>query len=551
MSRKTSVVFSIASLLLFGLFLNSCSTKNERKSSKQVILIGIDGMGVTGFEQANTPYVDKLVRNGALSLKTRGVMPTVSGPNWSSHLLGAGPEQHGITSNGWTKDNYTVDATVKDENGFFPSVFSVIREKRSEALTGFFYDWDALANFYNVETINKVVFSKTYQETFEKATPWIIENNPDFSFIYIGHPDEVGHEHKWYSPEYFEALEEVDEAVGVFLNALENAGLINNFHFIIVTDHGGVEYGHGGLSMEEIQVPWIISGPGVVKDRIIEQPNNVFNTASTILYILDIEQPDAWIGKPVYGAFAENPVSRENTNSWVAPPISSAKSGIYSQSIALEFNSVTKESIIRFTRNGELPDENARAYSKPLLLLNSSKIIAMAFERGYRSRPVEVNFILAKAIENIDLLYSPSAKYSGEGNMGLGDFIIASADFKDGKWLGFEENDVNARITLSKPEMLQKVSIGFLNNPGSWIFPPEKIDVFASVDNINFKKVGSKILAENINELQGGRNLLSVNITPAETKYIKVVASNIGFCPEGHPGQGKPAWLFVDEIIIE
>jgi len=30
-----------------------------------------------------------------------------------------------------------------------------------------------------------------------------------------------------------------------------------------------------------------------------------------------------------------------------------------------------------------------------------------------------------------------------------------------------------------------------------------------------------------------------------------VIAKSIGTCPIGHPGAGKKAWLFVDEIIIE
>ena len=35
-----------------------------------------------------------------------------------------------------------------------------------------------------------------------------------------------------------------------------------------------------------------------------------------------------------------------------------------------------------------------------------------------------------------------------------------------------------------------------------------------------------------------------------KAKYLKIHIVNQGICPEGHPGQGSPAWLFVDEIII-
>ena len=35
-----------------------------------------------------------------------------------------------------------------------------------------------------------------------------------------------------------------------------------------------------------------------------------------------------------------------------------------------------------------------------------------------------------------------------------------------------------------------------------------------------------------------------------KSRYIKLKASNIGQCPEYHPGAGGKAWIFTDEIII-
>ena len=38
---------------------------------------------------------------------------------------------------------------------------------------------------------------------------------------------------------------------------------------------------------------------------------------------------------------------------------------------------------------------------------------------------------------------------------------------------------------------------------------------------------------------------------PQETQYVKVIAKNIGLCPEWHKGAGNKSWIFADEIIIE
>jgi len=37
--------------------------------------------------------------------------------------------------------------------------------------------------------------------------------------------------------------------------------LYDETHFMFLTDHGGIEYGHGGVSTDEMVVPWGITGP--------------------------------------------------------------------------------------------------------------------------------------------------------------------------------------------------------------------------------------------------------------------------------------------------
>ncbi|MEZ5084082.1 MAG: alkaline phosphatase family protein [Bacteroidales bacterium] len=548
--RIFSVSFVASAIIFVFVFLAGCNNYSGR-DIKYVFLIGIDGMGISGFERASTPVLDKLVREGAISITTRGVMPTVSGPNWSSHLLGAGPEQHGITSNSWTVDNYSIEATAKDGDGYFPSIFTLFHDQKPDLKTAFFYDWDALPNFYNTRTIDKVEFSKTFEETFQKATPWIMDNKPEFSFIYIGHPDEVGHEFSWGSDEYLKAIEDVDAALGSFLKALEEAEMYSSSVFIVVTDHGGNEHGHGGLSMEEIEIPWIISGTGIIEDRLIEQPNDVFNTASTIAYLFGLQPPEEWIGQPVIGAFKKEAASKKNTRGYAPPPVPSLASGIYTFGEALSFSVNSPEYKVRFTNDGNDPDENSTLYESPLLLLKSTKVKAACFRNGFRSRVANVNFILSKPIHNIDLSVAPDEKYSGSGPGTIADQKMGSSDFKDGKWLGFKGSDLIANIELTKPEQVGAVSVRFLNLRGSWIFPPSNIEIFASVDNEYFKTVGSLSQDRILEKLKTGRNQMKIPLTSSKTKYLKVVVKNLGVCPEGHPGEGQPAWLFVDEIIVE
>jgi hexosaminidase len=46
-------------------------------------------------------------------------------------------------------------------------------------------------------------------------------------------------------------------------------------------------------------------------------------------------------------------------------------------------------------------------------------------------------------------------------------------------------------------------------------------------------------------------NVITMNLGEQTARYIRVIAENAGKIPEGKPGAGIDAWLFVDEIIVE
>ncbi len=299
----------IALILMWGIWvavgLTACRARRPALA-RQIIIIGVDGMGAQGFLNAGVPNLKKLAKEGALTLKARNVMPTVSKPCWGSILMGAGPEQHGVTSNAWLVTEHTLEPMARDEDGYFPSVFSVIRKNLPGAEIGIFFDWPELADIFNNKYLNRLAVTKNAEETFVLSIPYILEKKPRLVFLYIGHPDEVGHDKGYASPEFYRSLDEVDAKIGELIAALKAAGVYDQVHLLIVADHGGVEKGHGGETMLEVEVPWIIRGPGVVRGTTISQPVNIYDTASTVLYLFRLAQPSAWTGRPVLGAFTVN-----------------------------------------------------------------------------------------------------------------------------------------------------------------------------------------------------------------------------------------------------
>ena len=291
--NKLSIVVVLAAMLI----LNSCNSKKNTR----VVAFALDGISVEGFAKAKTPNLDKLLSEGAVSNSTRIVMPSVTLPNWTSHLLGSGPEQHGVVNNGWTIDKHVLPAVVKDSEGYYPSLFNVLKSQVPNVKTAFYYNWINLFYPYNKKYLDEVSYleNDAYVENYNKAFDFVKKNkdNPTMVFLYSVHTDHAGHKHKWMSPEYIQSIEEADVEIGKFLAKMKKEELYEDTHFMFLSDHGGKNYGHGGVTTTEMEVPWGVKGKGIKKGLKITNPNNSVNTASLIVNLFGAKQPECWTGE--------------------------------------------------------------------------------------------------------------------------------------------------------------------------------------------------------------------------------------------------------------
>jgi 3',5'-nucleoside bisphosphate phosphatase len=143
-----------------------------------------------------------------------------------------------------------------------------------------------------------------------------------------------------------------------------------------------------------------------------------------------------------------------------------------------------------------------------------------------------------------------SSSYTGGGKTAIIDGVIASTDYKDGKWQAFRFDDLEAVIDMGKVQKINSVSISFLENNYSWIFLPEEVKIFVSRNGKKYEEVFSECFAADPNSREARIVKVFADVKDINARYIKVQAKNIGNCPEWHSGAGKKGWLFIDEIIV-
>lgn len=303
--KKQGTFNVLGAILLVGSLFFSFTPQivSQIPGANHVVIIGCDGMSPDGVQKAETPNMDDLMRRGAYTLHARAVMPTSSSPNWASMIMGAGPEQHGITSNDWRPNKFALAPTAVGSGGIFPTIFSVLREQQPSAVIACFHDWGGFGVLFEREALDVIEDTDGPVNTTERAVAYFKAKQPELTFIHLDHIDHAGHKYGHGTPEYYKSVEEADRLIGETIQGLETAGMLEQTILIVTSDHGGVGKGHGGATMAEIEIPWIIAGPGVVSAKELTSFVNIYDTAATVAHVLGLTAPDCWIAKPVLEAF--------------------------------------------------------------------------------------------------------------------------------------------------------------------------------------------------------------------------------------------------------
>ena len=249
----------------------------------KVALILVDGMRPDAI--TNVAKAQEMIKKSASAMDATTVMPSVTLPCHVSLFHSVDSERHGTTTNIYAPQ-------VRPINGLCEVLF------RNEKTCAFFYDWEQLRDLSRPDSLEFSYFIKgrrnwsaSAKKITETSIEYINENKTNFAFIYLGYPDNAGHEHNWMSKEYNEAVEVCWDHIDKIVNSLPE-----DYTVIVTADHGGHDRRHGNDIPEDMLIPVIIKGPDFVPGSKLENVN-IKDLAPTIAKLIGVKPDEEWEGK--------------------------------------------------------------------------------------------------------------------------------------------------------------------------------------------------------------------------------------------------------------
>lgn len=253
---------------------------------KKVVLILIDGMTPEAIAACGSADAAWLLSRSSYTLQGRTVYPSVTLPCHMSLFHSVEPARHGVTTNVFTPQVRPVTGLCEQLRQF---------SKKN----AFFWSWGELKDLFRPDSLAYGEFVSGHLNTYEGATrillshavDYIRREQSDFTFFYIGTPDEAGHASGWMEKDYLRAVRDAFQISRTLVESLP-AGYVT----IITADHGGHGRMHGTQEESDMVIPVIMHGLGTGID--LDQAT-ILDIAPTVAKLLEVPCVEAWEGQAI------------------------------------------------------------------------------------------------------------------------------------------------------------------------------------------------------------------------------------------------------------
>ena len=352
-------------LLVLGILLAACGGQEDGSPAAQpprgaipsnLLLISIDTLradhvGIYGDEDAETPTLDQLAREG-VRFETAMAPAPLTLPSHATLLTGLHPPHHGVRHNGIFRleGSFTTLAEHLKENGFETAgvVAALVLGPDTGLSQGFdFYDGELSGKQSNA----RGYVERSASEVTDKALSWAQHNQSGRFFLWVHYYDP----HSTYRPPkpyrlrfpgrlYDGEVAYVDAEIKRLLDGLRLRKKLEETLVVVTSDHGeSLEEHHEAthsytLYDATLRVPLILRGMGVPRGQVVGGVVGLVDVMPTVLSLLsvvpmeDLDGEDLgvyWRSKGVQPSGAAYSESLATRLDWGWSPVYSMRSDRY------------------------------------------------------------------------------------------------------------------------------------------------------------------------------------------------------------------------------
>jgi hypothetical protein len=273
---------------------------------ERVLIVTFDGLRPDAIEAAGMVNLTQLMQSGAYTLNAQTIYPSLTLPAHASLVTGTCPSKHIVRWNEYVPDNgYALGTDLFDlakAAGLRTTL--VVSKQKLRQITE-----PASTDFFEfIDSTNKILDSSSVLRLALNQ----INEGFGLMLVHFADGDLAGHDSGWMSRTQLSVYYREDRGLGSMIQTLKDKGMYDSTLIIVTSDHGGHESTHGTELPEDMTIPWVVSGPGVVPGEL-QSPISIMDTAATAAFALGLPIPPAWDGTPAYEAF-NLPVGERRTS---------------------------------------------------------------------------------------------------------------------------------------------------------------------------------------------------------------------------------------------
>lgn len=217
----------------------------------------------------------------------------------------------------------------------------------------------------------------------------------------------------------------------------------------------------------------------------------------------------------------------------------------------VEFSTIDNAPV-HYTLDSSEPTSSSTKYETKFSVKESAELKALALRKNQTNNKLfyEKISVNKATFKPITLLSAPAANYAYTGESMLVDGLKGSGtNYRTGRWMGFAGENLTAVIDMLEATEISSAEIRNAVITGDWIFDASEIVLEASDDNATFRPVYTEKTAITKTDHWSEISVHNLSFSPVTARYFKITVKP-SVMPEWHPGKGKKAYIFVDEITL-